>query len=118
MGFQFSNSPLDYLPFQKFMIGSLRQIGKVVYQDIAIAVDVLKSVLVKYEAGLVDSTVTWGRKLKVIMCREYYIILFGGVLRGYEVILVESRRLVKIINYGKWDTAAPHVVVPLMGRFK
>ena len=50
--------------------------GEVVYQDVAIAVDVLKAVLAKYEAELLDSKMIWGRKRKVIMCgaaSSYYL---------------------------------------------
>ena len=43
------------------MIGLLRRMGKVVYQDVSIAVDLLKAVLAKYEAELLDSTMTWVR---------------------------------------------------------
>ena len=52
------------------------------------------------------------------MCGAAYVILFGGALRGDEVLLTEDRELVKIVNSGKLDTSAPHVVVPLVGRFK
>ena len=54
--------------------------GKVVYQDVDISVDMLKAILVKYEAEILDSTVTWGRKLKFIVCGADYVILFGVAL--------------------------------------
>ena len=52
------------------------------------------------------------------MCGAAYVILFGGALIGDEVLLTEDRELVKIVNSGKLDTSASHVVVPLVGRFK
>ena len=61
-------SPLDYFPFQKFMVDLLRGMGNVVYQDVAISVYVFTSILAKDEAELLDSLVTWVRKLKVILC--------------------------------------------------
>ena len=60
--FQCSWSPLDSLPFQNFTVGLLCRVVKVVYHDVDIALDVLKAILEKYEAELLDSTVTWGRK--------------------------------------------------------
>ena len=45
-------------PFQNFTVGLLRQMGKEIYEDVDIAVDVLKSILANYEADLVYSTVT------------------------------------------------------------
>ena len=53
---------MDYLPFQKFMVGLLRRMVKVIYQDVAISIYVLKAILAKYEAELLDSMVTWGRQ--------------------------------------------------------
>ena len=100
------------------MVGLLHLAGKVVYQDVAIAVDLLKEILAKYEADLFDSMVTWGIKRKVIVCGEAHVILFGGSLREGEVILSERCGLVKIVNNGKLDTAAPHVGIPPMGWFK
>ena len=50
--------------------------------------------------------------------RGSFVILFGGSYRGGEVLLIEGSELVKIVNDGKFDTAYPHVVITLMGRFK
>ena len=97
------------------MVVLLHQIRKVIHQDVAISVDVLKAILAIYEAELLDSTVTWGRKRKVIMYWEAYLMLFRGALSGGEVLLIEGRELVKIVNNKRLDTAAPHVVLPLMG---
>ena len=44
--------------FKKFMVGLLHRMGKVVYQEVAIAVDMLKANIANYEAELLDSTVT------------------------------------------------------------
>ena len=52
------------------------------------------------------------------MCRADCVILFGGALKGGEVLLTEVCELVKIAKNGKSDTEAPHLVVPMMGRFK
>ena len=47
-----------------------------------------------------------------------FVILFGGALRGGEVLLLEASELCKRVQAGKNHRSAPHVLVPLMGRFK
>ena len=54
----------------------------------------------------------------MIICRAAYVILFGGSLRAGDVLLTEGHELVEIVNDEKLDTSAPHVIAPLMVRFK
>ena len=51
------------------------------------------------------------------MCGFVFVILFCKALRGCEVFLTESTSLCKMIDKGRMYVD-PHVVVPLMGRFK
>ena len=74
--FQCSNSPMYCLLFQKFVVGLLRGMVKFVYQNVAISAHVLKEILEKYEADLLDSTLTWLIKRKLIICGSVYVILF------------------------------------------
>ena len=46
------------------------------------------------------------------------VVLVAGALQGGEVLLMEASELVKRRLNGKHHPEHPHVVVPLMGRFK
>ena len=97
--FQCSNSLLDSFPFQKFMVGLLCRMGKVVLTGRihwCRCVEINFSELLGRYGGYNSDL---GRKRKAIMWSEFY-------------------EWVKIANYGKLDIAALHVVVPLMGWFK
>ena len=116
--FHFSKSPLDSILFRKFMFGLEKRMGRVVYQDLAISVEVLMTVLEEFEIELRLAKVAQARKHEIIMCGAAYVVLFAGALRGGEVLLMEGSELCRRIVDGKHHLTSPHVVVPLMGRFK
>jgi hypothetical protein len=116
--FHFSRSPLDSLLFRKFMLGLEKRMGRLVYQDLAISVDLLLEILKEYELELLDKDVIWSRKRRVIMTGAAFVVLFAGALRGGEVLLMECSELCRRVLDGKFHPSAPHVIVPLMGRFK
>ena len=58
------------------------------------------------------------RKRDLIVVGGAFIVLGGGALRGGEVLLMEASELVKRRFNGMDHAGHPHVVAPLMGRFK
>ena len=56
-------------------------------------------------------------RLKLLLA-TYLVICFCGLLRGSEGFMVVWSDLVQFINKGKDDEELPHVVIPLLGRFK
>ena len=65
-----------------------------------------------------DPLTLYERKRMLIVAGAAFVILYAGALRGREVFLVESSKLSKLIFQGREHPSHPHVVVPLMGRFK
>ena len=116
--YHFSKSPLNSLLFRKFMMGLEKRMGRLVYQDLAISVELLLELLARYETKLETAEVPWSRRRMIVMSGAAFVILFAGALRGGEVLLVEASELCKRIQDGKRHHAEPHVAVPLMGRFK
>ena len=58
------------------------------------------------------------RKQDLIVVGGALVVLTGGALRGGEVLLLEASELVKHQLDGRDHAEHPHVVIPLMGRFK
>ena len=52
------------------------------------------------------------------MAGGYIVATFGYSLRGNEGFWVDADRLCKHIGVGKHDGRQPHVLIPLLGRFK
>ncbi len=116
--YHFSKSPLNSLLFRKFMTGLEKRMGRLVYQDLALSTELLIETLAMYELELSSVDVPWHRRRSIVMSGAAFVILFGGALRGGEVLLLEASELCKRIRDGKVHRSAPHVLVPLMGRFK
>ena len=116
--YHFSKSPLNSLLFRKFMVGLEKRMGRLVYQDLALSTELLMEILSMYEIELASEDVPWSRRRSIVMSGAAFVVLFGGALRGGEVLLLEASELCKRIGDGKSHRTAPHVLVPLMGRFK
>ena len=114
--FVMNNGSTDTRLFRKFMLGLERRMGR--FQNMGISVEVLVAMMENYKIKLVDRGSTNDRKRMIIMCATAYVILFCGALRGGEVLLVEGSELVRRLAEGRNHLKLPHVVVPLMGRFK
>ena len=116
--YHLSQSPLNSLLFRKFMTGLEKRMGRLVFQDLALSVELLMEILQLYEVELSCGEVPWVRRRAIVMSGAAFVILFGGALRGGEVLLLEASELCKRIGDGRMHRSAPHVLVPLMGRFK
>ena len=84
--------------------------GRLVKQNRGISVELLLAILADYEDELSD--------LAISQVRQREVILAGSALRGGEVFLLEASDLIRRVSKGKIHDTDPHIVVPLMGRFK
>ena len=116
--YHFSKSPLNSILFRKFMMGLEKRMGRLVFQDLALSVELLLELLAAYEVELESPEVPWNRRRSIVMSGAAFVVLFAGALRGGEVLLLEASELCKRIGDGKNHRIGPHVLVPLMGRFK
>ena len=116
--FALTNSPTDSLVFRMFMMGCEKRMGRLVIQELGLTVDVVKAILSLWDEELESENVNVARKRNLVVVGGALVILVGGALRGGEVLLLEASELVKRRLDGKDHKDHPHVVVPLMGRFK
>jgi len=94
--------------------------GKEVRQQKGLSHKVLKSILENYKEELLSPTVSREKKRKVIMAGAYFVLLFGGSLRGNEGLMLEGQGLCKHIGMGKspGEGVPIHVLAPLLGCFE
>lgn len=116
--FALTSSPTDSLLFRMFMKGCEKRMGRLVNQDLGISIEVLLEMLRMYEMELWNDKTSTSRRRDLVMAGAAFVALFGGALRGGEILLAEATELVKRQEDGKYHSKHPHVVLPLMGRFK
>ena len=115
--YSLSSSETESLLFRKFMEGLEDRMGRDVRQQKGMSVELLKRILSGYESDLNNPEVSEERKRDVIIFGAHFAILFGASLRGNEAMMVEGQGLCKNVLVGR-DHDQPHVLVPLLGRFK
>lgn len=113
-----TNMPTDSVLFRKFMIGCEKRMGRLVIQEKGISIEMMMGVMDILEEEFLDEATEPRRKRTIAICGGASVILYGGALRGGEIFLLEASELIKRHLDGKYHTSLPHVVAPLMGRFK
>ena len=113
-----SRNETDSVLFRKFMLGVEKRMGRLVLQNIGISIDMLMIILEGYEEELQFEMIDKERKRRVVICGSAFINLFVGALRGGEILLMERTEFTGKIDNGKFHPTDPHVLIPLMGRFK
>jgi hypothetical protein len=112
-----TKSGVDSALFERFIKGCEKRMGRIVRQDMGLSVPILLTLLNNLERELHDPTTDWTRKRQVVMLGACLVIGFCDALRGNEIFLVEGSYLCQYAKKGRVHEC-PHVVVPLMGRFK
>ena len=100
------------------MLGCEKRMGRVVLQELGFTVEVVIEMLAGWDRELASEEVSSSRKRDLVVVGGAFVVLVGGALRGGEVLLLEASELVKRSLDGKLHETHPHVVAPLMGRFK
>ena len=72
----------------------------------------------KAEEDLDDDDLEWNQKRFILLCTFYVVVCYGASLRGCEGFMIERSDLISHNDRGREDPEIPHVVVPLLGRFK
>ena len=116
--FALNHGLTDTRLFRKFMTGLEKRMGRLVIQNVGISVEVLLAMLENMEAEYGETTNGSERKRELIICGSAFVVLFSAALRGGEVLLGEASELVRRIMEGKRHANHPHVIFPMMGRFK
>ena len=116
--FAVNQGSTDTYLFRKFMVGLEKRMGRLVIQNVGISVEVLLAMLEDMEVEYGQAATISERKRELIICGSAFVVLFSAALQGGEVLLGEASELVRRIMEGKHHANHPHVVFPMMGRFK
>jgi hypothetical protein len=112
-----SKCPTHSLWFERFTKGCLSRMGQIVKQDRAISVEVMLALLGALETELEEAVRPPQRSLLVSL-GAFSAIAFCGSFRGQEVFLTDLSGLKKYTQENESPNLAPHVIIPLLGRFK
>ena len=114
-----STCPTQYMFFIRFSKFLLERVGREGRSDMALDLRILKIILKHLEFEFNDSSTDPARLRWVVILATYLLICFLGSLRGNEGFMVELGGLIQHIYDGTGETEEyPHVVIPLLGRFK
>ena len=114
----FVNGDTDSKLFSMFMKGCERRMGRYVKQDVGITNELLHAILNQYDREFDDKLTSLSRKRFMLICGAAFVTLWGGALRGGEIMMMEASELIKRKLDGKDEGNNSHIVIPLMGRFK
>jgi hypothetical protein len=102
--------------FERFMKGVHKRMGEEVRSDFALSIQVLHRIL-----GHLDKEWTEARTVvirqAVVELAMFLVAGFGLGLRGEEVVKMDIAGFMTYYEAGR-DHASPHVMIPLLGRFK
>ena len=113
-----SHCPTDSLLFTRFAQGCLARMGKDVRSDMALDPDILHLILFNLDNEWNNNGTSSERKRWISLVGCYLIVTFACSLRGNEGFMIDLFGLISHIKDGRSNTANPHVVIPLLGRFK
>ena len=114
-----SQCPTNSLFFTRFMEGCLKRMGKEVKSDLALDSDILHCILNNLNSEWLDTSTTYSRRRWISVVGCYLVITFTCSLRGNEGFMMDFYGLRTHIKDGKSEhESTPHVVIPLLGRFK
>lgn len=112
-----SKCPTHSLWFERFTHGCLSRMGQEIRQDMAISIPVMHALLQDLERDWQNSSSLVERR-PLASIGAFICIAFCGSFRGPEVFLTDVAGLRKYILAPPDSTLPPHVIIPLLGRFK
>ena len=113
-----SQCPTDSLFFTRFMQGCLSRMGKEVKSDMALDSGILHLILGNLNNEWHNNATSVERKRLIGLVGCYLVVSFACSLRGNEGFMMDLQGLIAHIADGRHDLNSPHVVLPLLGRFK
>ena len=118
-----TTAPSDAGWFNSFMVGFKARVGERRKQDAALPISVMvaKQRLLEEEWKDAVEKGDWTAQRKTAERAAFYLFLFCGSLRGFEgpkVVLGDLRRQIASPGSPLAQRHAPHVGLPLAGRFK
>jgi hypothetical protein len=103
--------------FERFMRGVHKRMGKEVQLDFALSIRVLHKMLGHLDHDWNEARLAVKRK-EVVEIACFLVMAFCLGLRGEEVVKINIAGFMTYFDAGKTHPEFPHVMVPLLGRFK
>ena len=103
--------------FVRFKEGLKSRMGREVKGDLALDYRILHKILFRLKKEVLDHSTSLERRRDVAAFGAFYTLSFTLALRGNETKMMDLGGLINHLNDGKEDER-PHVVVPLLGKFK
>ena len=113
----FTKCPTRSEFFRRFKEGLRCRMGRDVKGDLAIDFRIVHKILERLKIEMLDTETTFERRRWIAQVGTFYTICFTLGLRGNEMLMLDLSELRKNLESGKDDTV-PHIVVPLLGKFK
>ena len=103
---------------ERFMTGMKSRMPKHTSRNLPFMGKMVAYVLDVLEAEWSDPNTDPIRRRECLMTAGYMAVTYGYSLRGNEGFWVDCDRLCANIDVGKYHARAPHVCIPVLGRFK
>ena len=113
----FTQCPTRSEFFNRFKIGLRTRMGRVVMGDLAIDYKILHKIINRLKEELIHPDTTQEQRCWIACVGTFYTLCFTLALRGNEMLMLDLSELIRNLEAGRNDDI-PHVVVPLLGRFK
>ena len=113
----FTKCPTRSEFFTRFKAGLRSRMGRDVKGDLAIDYRIMLRILSHLKEELLEVETMIKRRRWIASVGAFYTIGFTLALRGNEILMLDLSELRKNIKSGIQETI-PHVIVPLLGRFK
>lgn len=114
---QLTSSPTESLWFRSFVRGCEKRMGKESDANVAMSGEAVRETL-REIMTMVDEEDDEEEKKQLLCLGSFVVITYVASLRGYETFYVDLAGLRTHLPLGKNHPVHPHVVIPLLGRFK
>jgi hypothetical protein len=112
-----TNCPSYSYWFERFMRGAHKRMGEEVRSDYALSIHVVHKILWHLDQEWLEARTIEMRK-EVVEIAMFLVTGFGLGLRGEEVVKLDIAGFLTYFEAGRDHGVHPHVMVPLLGRFK
>ena len=116
--FHLEEGPTQTIFLERMVAGMEARMPKDDSRNLPMNSTMILYILDELENRLFHPRVSRHDRRLLIMTGAYLVIAYGYSLRGYEGFWVDAQRLCDNITVGKHDERCPHLIVPLLGRFK
>jgi hypothetical protein len=113
-----STCPTNARWYERFQIGAHKRMGNVSKPDMAVSIKVMLALMKRFDDDWLEAGLDRDEQERVLFPALFSVIAFCAALRGEEVPLMSLGSARTHYKEALEDPDFPHVIVPLLGRFK